>query len=91
MNDSTWTWMSGSTTHDKVGVYGNKGNASGTNVPGSRRGAVAWFDSLRQEFWLFGGHGYDYSNETIGLLKNLSIISIYPYIYLLKFYDRCVK
>jgi len=58
VNNNTWTWMGGSTTTNKAGVYGVKGNASIENVPGSRRGAFGWYDSLRQEFWLFGGFGY---------------------------------
>jgi len=42
MNDSTWTWVSGSDTAYQPGVYGSKGNAS----------------SLRGGIWLFGGSGY---------------------------------
>ena len=58
MNDSTWTWISGSNTTNQPGNYGSKGNASTTNVPGARAGAVAWYDSSTLEFWLFGGDGY---------------------------------
>ena len=58
MNDSTWTWISGSDTVYQRGVYGEKGISNTTNVPGSRSGAVGWFDSVREEFWLFGGYGY---------------------------------
>jgi len=65
VNDSTWTWIAGSNTINQQGVYGEKGNASTTNIPGSRREAVGWYDSLRQEFWLFGGYGY--SNNTVGM------------------------
>jgi len=57
VNDSTWTWISGSNTRNRVGVYGTKGEASIENVPGSREGAVGWYDSLREEFWLFCGYG----------------------------------
>ena len=64
INDSTWTWISGSDSIDQPGVYGEKGNASSENVPGARYGAVGWYDSLRQEFWLFGGFGY--TNSTAG-------------------------
>ena len=55
--------MSGSTIANQRGVYGEKGNASVENVPGSRYGAVGWYDSSTQELWLFGGAGYsdDYS------------------------------
>ena len=58
MNDSTWTWISGSSIHDQPGIYGEKGNASINHVPGGRASAFAWCDSSRQEFWLFGGFGY---------------------------------
>ena len=62
MNDSTWTWMGGSNTTNQPGVYGKKGNASVENIPGARYGAVGWYDSSREEFWLFGGYGY--GNQT---------------------------
>jgi len=58
MNDSTWTWISGSKTTNNIGIYGEKGVPNSVNRPGSREGAVGWFDSLRQEFWLFGGYGF---------------------------------
>ena len=63
MNDSTWAWMSGDNTCNQPGIYGEKGNASTNNVPGSRSNAVGWFDSSRQEFWFFGGYVYDYEYE----------------------------
>ena len=58
MNDSTWTWISGSNTSDQAGVYGEKGVPNIANVPGARYDAVGWYDSLKQEFWMFGGFGY---------------------------------
>ena len=58
MNDSTWTWISGSNTIKQPGFYGEKGNASTENVPGGRISAVVWYDSVREELWLFGGSGY---------------------------------
>ena len=58
VKNNSWTWESGSTIVDQKGIYGEQGNASIENVPGSRLGAVGWFDSLKQEFWLFGGLGY---------------------------------
>jgi len=64
MNDSTWTWISGSNILNQPGVYGEKGIASTGNHPGARYGAVGWYDSLKEEFWLFGGSGY--SNSTSG-------------------------
>ena len=58
MNDSTWTWISGSNTINQPGIYGEKGKVSIENIPGSRYGAFGWFDSFTQELWLFGGYGY---------------------------------
>ena len=63
--------MSGSNTPDQPGVYGEKGIPSTDNIPGSRYGAVGWFDSLRQELWLFGG--YDY-NESMGMVLHLATL-----------------
>jgi len=63
MNDSTWTWISGSNTTNQPGVYGEKGIASIENVPGGRYGAVGWYDSLKEEFWLFGGNCYNSSSD----------------------------
>jgi len=67
INDSTWTWVSGSNTTNHPGVYGDKGKSSTDYVPGSREVAIGSYDSLRQEFWLFGGHGYDYDTDVTGL------------------------
>jgi N-acetylneuraminic acid mutarotase len=53
-----WTWMSGSMTMDQPGVYGVKGLAAPTNVPGARIHAVSGSDP-RGGLWLFGGLGYD--------------------------------
>ena len=49
-----WTWMSGSSTPDAKGVYGNLGVAAAGNVPGSRSEAASWIDA-NGNFWLFGG------------------------------------
>jgi len=67
MNDSTWTWISGSNTRDQPGFYGEKGIASVNNFPGARTDAVGWYDSLREEFWLFGGIGYGAHNDNSGM------------------------
>ena len=55
---SVWTWISGSDTVNQAGVYGIKGTAALSNVPGARAVAVSWVDSSG-ELWLFGGHGRD--------------------------------
>lgn len=59
-NPSTqqWTWVSGSNVNGEAGVYGIEGNASATNTPGAREGAVGWTDTSGN-FWLFGGNGVD--------------------------------
>jgi hypothetical protein len=51
-----WTWVSGSTTENAPGIYGAKGVAKDSNVPGAESGAVSWVDASGN-FWLFGGAG----------------------------------
>jgi N-acetylneuraminic acid mutarotase len=55
---TNWTWVSGSDSGDQAGIYGTKGTADPTNVPGARSGAVSWIDS-QGKLWLFGGLGID--------------------------------
>jgi len=64
VKNNTWTWISGSDAANQPGIYGEKGNASTENVPGSRYGAVGWYDSLKEELWLFGGYGYGNGSST---------------------------
>jgi len=52
-----WTWVSGSHTIDQAGIYGIKGVADLSNIPGARSGAVSWIDA-QGALWLFGGLGY---------------------------------
>jgi N-acetylneuraminic acid mutarotase len=54
---NTWTWISGSKTESQQGVYGTKGKAAPSNVPGARGSAVSWLDSSGK-LWLFGGTGW---------------------------------
>jgi N-acetylneuraminic acid mutarotase len=56
-----WTWVSGSNTTGAIGVYGTKGVAAASNVPGARGSvsdgaALSWTDTSGN-FWLFGGNG----------------------------------
>ncbi len=53
-----WTWMSGSNVVNASGVYGTRGVAAPSNIPGARDLAVSWTDSIGN-LWLFGGEGYD--------------------------------
>lgn len=63
-----WTWISGSNDVEQWGVYGTKGVANPSNVPGGRSNAVSWLDSSGS-LWLFGGVAIDwrgfrgYSND----------------------------
>jgi RHS repeat-associated protein len=63
-----WTWISGSTV-GSTGIYGTKGQASPSNMPGPREGAVSWVDT-EDNLWLFGGYGYD-SQSNRGHLNDL--------------------
>ena len=54
----TWTWVGGSNVGGAHGIYGTEGMASASNVPGARRGANSWTDSVGNT-WLFGGYGFD--------------------------------
>jgi len=64
MNDSTWTWMSGSNVTNQLGVYGTKGVDSVDNVPGARYKSVGWLISSARQIWLLGGIGFATTNGT---------------------------
>jgi N-acetylneuraminic acid mutarotase len=55
---SKWTWVSGSKSISRKGVYGTKGVANANNMPGTRYGSVLWMDT-KGNLWLYGGKGYD--------------------------------
>lgn len=58
-----WTWMSGSTIPDQVGVYGALGVGAASNVPGAREASAALADDCNN-LWLFGGeNSTDYLND----------------------------
>ena len=50
-----WTWMGGSDAWNGTGVYGTKGTASASNVPGARASAASWTDSAGN-LWFLGGN-----------------------------------
>lgn len=68
-----WTWMNGSSTACVLdvssGVYGTLGTPATGNIPGCRKGASSWIDS-GDNFWLFGGNGFDASGNS-GYLNDL--------------------
>ena len=57
MNDSTWTWMSGSNKQNNRGVVdtNQKGVPSVDFMPSSRVSAAGWYDINTKEIWLFSG------------------------------------
>ncbi len=59
---SNWIWVSGSDLISQVGVYGTRGVAASSNVPGARYGSISWVDSS-DTLWLFGGRGYTFFND----------------------------
>jgi N-acetylneuraminic acid mutarotase len=55
---SNWTWMQGSDSLDRRGVYGTRGVAAAGNYPGTRAYGTAARDATGA-VWLFGGWGSD--------------------------------
>lgn len=64
-----WTWVSGQRIHGQNGVYGARGLAAPSNVPGGRDSPVSWIDA-GGSLWLFGGSGHD-SAGNAGTLNDL--------------------
>ena len=68
--ENQWTWVSGSDTRYQAGVYGEKGTADDSNMPGARSGNVSWTDA-DGNLWLFGGEGRGIDSEGYGYLSDL--------------------
>jgi hypothetical protein len=77
-----WRWMGGSTgvscNDDNgpfvcgvPGAYGRRGDSSTGNLPGGRSAAVTWTDSSGG-LWLFGGFGYDSSDDPYDYVGSLN-------------------
>ena len=64
-----WQWVNGSSSIDQIGFYGVQNIPAAGNIPGSRFIASSWKDDANN-LWLFGGEGYDSSNN-IGVLNDL--------------------
>lgn len=64
-----WTWESGGSSINQPGIYGTRGTAAASNVPGTRNGAMSWIDA-DGNLWLFGGVGLD-SADHAGFLNDL--------------------
>jgi hypothetical protein len=68
----TWTWMSGSSSANQLGSYGEKGEPLPSNIPGARNAAISWTDK-DGNLWMFGGGGYD--EISIGIANHSDILS----------------
>lgn len=68
-----FAWLSGYTTRDKIGNYGEKGIPHENNLPGSRESAVTWIDSS-DNLYLFGGIGYATDASAKGIFRLLELI-----------------
>lgn len=64
-----WTWIKGSSTINKNGIYGSLGVADTNTNPGSRRGGVTWIDN-EGNFWLWGGDSFGASGNN-GYINDL--------------------
>lgn len=70
LNDSVWTWMSGSSVPEESGgQYGAQGVPSKLNSPGPRISSSSWYDSTKRELWLFGGYGFASSLSAAGAIR----------------------
>jgi N-acetylneuraminic acid mutarotase len=68
MSTNVWTWVSGSKAINQNGIYGTKGVAANSNIPGARYYAQAWLGE-NGKLLLFGGQGYD-KNASISALND---------------------
>jgi N-acetylneuraminic acid mutarotase len=65
-----WTWVSGATTANQIGVYGTRGIPAATNRPGARAGGWSnWIDGSGN-LYLFGTYGYATSTSA-GYLNDI--------------------
>jgi hypothetical protein len=71
LSSGYWTWVSGSTDLNQIGIYGTKGVAAPGNAPGARHSSVSWIDS-NGNLWLFGGvrSGFDGRGIAVGYTFN---------------------
>jgi N-acetylneuraminic acid mutarotase len=59
---SQWIWQGGPDQGNQAGIYGTKGTAAASNIPGGRESAVSWTDASG-DLWLFGGSAAPTSTE----------------------------
>lgn len=68
--ENTWTWVSGESGLNAVGVYGEQGGISSVANPGARSFASGWVDHDGL-LYLYGGNGLGAAPRTVGLLNDL--------------------
>lgn len=54
-----WTWIKGANQNNQNGTYGTQGVTAAANVPGARDYNSWWRNTSTGQLWLFGGQGYD--------------------------------
>lgn len=74
--NNQWTWMKGSNTINQSGTYGIQGVAAPANIPGARHYNSWWKDTPGMNFWLFGGLGFDMTNNPADNMNDLWGIKI---------------
>ena len=68
-----WAWMGGSLT--PLGVYGQQGVPSPSNMLSARYRAAIWYESSTRELWVFGGFGL--GNVTLEKGPYFSLLQFY--------------
>jgi hypothetical protein len=62
LGSGQWTWEHG-TTVAQVSVFGTLGVPSDSTMPGGRSHPGSYYDSTSKRLYLFGGQGYDETNN----------------------------
>jgi len=65
-----WTWINGSNLPNVYGTYGAKNVTASGNAPGSRYGATSFVDAANN-FYIFGGYGYQASGAGLTAMNDL--------------------
>lgn len=71
-----WTWITGGSTVDANGVYGQLAVASGANQPGARSFSTSWSDA-EGRLYLFGGTGRGATGTAKGNLNDLWVYDMH--------------
>ena len=78
-----WTWIGGTSSPNQIGVYGTKGVADSSNIPGSRSNVCGAYNSANNTFMIFGGMGFDsVGNQSLIISLLDSKIHVFYFIFL---------